>query len=72
MIVLGAIVTYFGFDLVARNYDLEATTMPLSMAWMYIPLIPAGLVTTLQAAVELAVPTQRPLAAAPVNESAVE
>jgi TRAP-type C4-dicarboxylate transport system permease small subunit len=60
MIALGVIVTYFGFDLVARNYDLEATTLPLSMAWMYVPLVPAGIVTTLQAAFELGAQIRRP------------
>jgi TRAP-type C4-dicarboxylate transport system permease small subunit len=51
---LGAITAWFGCALVARNYDLEATTLPISMAWMYAPLLPAGLVTLAQALAELA------------------
>jgi TRAP-type C4-dicarboxylate transport system permease small subunit len=72
MIVLGAIVTYFGFDLVARNYDLEATTMPISIAWMYVPLVPAGIVTTLQAIAELGEQLRRRRDMAPASESMVE
>jgi TRAP-type C4-dicarboxylate transport system permease small subunit len=50
---LGLIVFCSGFGLVARNRELEALTLPISAAWLYVPLIPAGLVTALQAAAEL-------------------
>ena len=53
MVVLGALVAYHGADLVIRNYDLEATSMPVSMAWMYAPLVPAGVVTACQGAWEI-------------------
>lgn len=72
MVVLGGIVTYFGFNLVARNYDLDATSLPISMAWMYAPLIPAGAVTMLQAIAELAEQLRHPRAAMPPVESAIE
>ncbi len=72
MIALGAIVTYFGFNLVGRNYDLEATTLPISMAWMYVPLIPAGLVTALQGLAELVEQMRRPRGDSPSVESAIE
>ena len=54
MALLGAITAFYGWSLVARNWDLEATTLPISMSWMYVPLVPAGIATLLQAVAELA------------------
>jgi TRAP-type C4-dicarboxylate transport system permease small subunit len=69
--VLGAIVAWYGLDLVRRNGSLEATTMPVSMAWMYMPLVPAGAVTFVQALHDIVVvPHLR--SASPVSETAVE
>jgi TRAP-type transport system small permease protein len=48
----GALVAWYGAGLVAKNLDLEATTLPLSMAWMYAPVVLAGVVTALQGADE--------------------
>ena len=45
---LGLLVAWYGVGLVARNRDLEATTMPISMAWLYVPVALAGCVTALQ------------------------
>jgi len=45
---LGVLVAGYGVQLVARNHDLEATTMPISMAWLYVPIALAGAVTALQ------------------------
>ena len=53
LIAFGALVAWYGVGLVAKNLDLEATTLPLSMAWMYAPVVLAGVVTALQAAVEV-------------------
>ncbi len=53
LIAFGALVAWYGVGLVAKNVDLEATTLPLSMAWMYAPIVLAGVVTALQAAVEV-------------------
>lgn len=53
MAILGGIVAWYGVDLVRRNASLEATSMPVSMAWMYLPLVPTGVVTTLQALGEI-------------------
>ncbi|MFJ5370130.1 hypothetical protein ACIPIA_12980, partial [Bosea sp. CER48] len=39
--------------LVQSNYDLEATTVPLSMGLLYAPMVLAGIVTTLQGLTEL-------------------
>lgn len=54
LVAFGALVTYYGVGLVAKNHDLEATTLPLSMSWMYAPLVLAGAVTAIQGAIELA------------------
>jgi TRAP-type transport system small permease protein len=49
IMVLGVLVAWQGAGLVAKNHDLEATTLPLSMSWFYAPLVLAGVVTALQA-----------------------
>jgi TRAP-type C4-dicarboxylate transport system permease small subunit len=51
--VLGALLFWFGIDLVVRNHDLEALTIPISMSWLYAPILIAGLVTLVQAASEI-------------------
>jgi TRAP-type C4-dicarboxylate transport system permease small subunit len=51
---LGAGVAWFGVVLVVRNAGLEATSLPLSMAWLYVPLVPAGIAMTLQSLGEVA------------------
>lgn len=71
--MLGALITYFSVGLVIKNHDLEATSLPLSMAWMYAPMVLAGAVTTVQGIVELAGAMQRVRASAsPVGEAEVE
>ena len=50
--LFGALVCAYGAVLVMKNLDLEATTLPLSMAWMYAPMMLAGAVAALQAARE--------------------
>nr|WP_305123406.1 TRAP transporter small permease subunit [Roseomonas sp. GC11] len=52
--LLGLLLTGYGALLVERNHDLEATTLPLSMAWLYVPMVLAGLATALQGAAEMA------------------
>ena len=51
--VFGALILAYGIGLVAKNFDLEATSLPISMAWMYVPLLPAGAVTLIQGLREL-------------------
>jgi len=46
--LFGILVTWYSVVLVAKNHDLEATSLPLSMSWMYAPLIFAGAVTAAQ------------------------
>jgi TRAP-type transport system small permease protein len=51
--VFGVLLVWFGRELVIRNVDLQATTLPLSMSWLYLPICLAGLVTTAQAVAEI-------------------
>jgi TRAP-type C4-dicarboxylate transport system permease small subunit len=53
MILLGALVAAYSVGLIDRNRDLEATTLPIAMAWMYAPMVLGGAITALQGAVEL-------------------
>ncbi|HSV20514.1 MAG TPA: TRAP transporter small permease subunit [Casimicrobiaceae bacterium] len=53
LVVLGGLIAAYSVGLVVRNHDLEATSLPLSMAWMYVPMVLAGVVTALQGLVEL-------------------
>lgn len=50
--VFGALVCVYSVALVLKNRDLHATSLPLSMAWMYAPMVLAGLVTAVQGALE--------------------
>ena len=52
--VIGLIIAVQGVHLVAASSDVDAITLPVSTAWLYIPLIPAGLVTLGQALADLA------------------
>jgi len=59
LLVFGALVAFYGAGLIGKNHDLQATSMPLSMAWMYAPIFLGGAVTALQGASEL-IETLRP------------
>jgi TRAP-type C4-dicarboxylate transport system permease small subunit len=50
--LLGALVAWHGWTLVARNLTLDASTLPVPMAVMYGPIVLAGVVTLLQSASE--------------------
>jgi len=50
--LLGILVGWFSVDLVRRNADMSALTLPLSLAWIYVPMLLAGAVTFTQAAVD--------------------
>ena len=54
MVVFGALVTIYSIGLIGKNLDLEATSLPISMSWLYAPLLLGGAVTALQGAIELA------------------
>jgi TRAP-type C4-dicarboxylate transport system permease small subunit len=72
MLVLGIGVASYSVNLTIRNFDLEATTVPISFAWMYAPMILAGVITAGQAFSELVEIGKRPRGRSPLNESTVE
>jgi TRAP-type C4-dicarboxylate transport system permease small subunit len=43
------LIVWHGRDLVSRNFDVEATTVPVPMSFIYLPVVLAGLVTAAQA-----------------------
>lgn len=47
--LFGLLLALKGVELVWQNWDLEATTMPISTAWLYVPMILVGIVIALQA-----------------------
>jgi TRAP-type transport system small permease protein len=53
MTLFGALITWYSVGLIAKNHDLHATSMPISMAWMYVPMLVAGAITALQGASEM-------------------
>jgi len=50
--LFGVLVCVFSLGLVIKNRDLEATTLPISMSWMYAPMVLAGMVAAVQGARE--------------------
>jgi TRAP-type transport system small permease protein len=71
MTLFGLLITWYSVGLIGKNHDLHATSMPISMAWMYIPMLLAGAVTALQGASEL-VEALRRSPPPNVQEAAVE
>ena len=57
--LFGILITGYSVVLVAKNHDLAATSLPISMAWMYVPMVLAGAVTAIQGASELGQTYQR-------------
>jgi TRAP-type C4-dicarboxylate transport system permease small subunit len=51
--LFGVLIAWYAVGLVVKNHDLEATSMPVSMSWMYVPMILAGTMSALQGAVEV-------------------
>ena len=72
MTLFGALVTVYGAGLIGKNYDLEATSLPISMAWMYAPMALGGAVTALQGALELLEALHPPRKPAAGEEPVVE
>ncbi len=54
LLAAGLVVGTESILLVERNLDIEAVSIPVSTAWIYAPLIPAGFVTAAQALADLA------------------
>lgn len=63
--LFGALTAWYGYDLVKRNLDIAATTVPLPMSVVYLPIVLAGLLTLAQALGEIADSLRRHGAAAP-------
>jgi len=72
MALFGALVALYGANLIGKNYDLEATSLPLSMAWMYAPLPLGGAITALQSIIETIEALRRPRAPAAAEPAVVE
>jgi TRAP-type C4-dicarboxylate transport system permease small subunit len=53
MTLFGVLVTGYSVGLIGKNLDLEATTLPISMAWMYAPMVLGGAITAFQGASEV-------------------
>jgi TRAP-type C4-dicarboxylate transport system permease small subunit len=70
--LFGALVAIYSVGLTVKNADLEATTLPISMAWMYAPMLLAGAVTAAQGAGELIETLRRPRLPAASEEVGVE
>jgi len=71
--MFGVLIAAYSVGLVGRNHDLDATTLPISMAWMYVPMVLAGVVTAAQSVRDLAAVIRRPaLPALSGDEASVE
>lgn len=51
--LLGAMVAWFSVQLIKTNADIESLALPISAAWLYVPLLPAGALTCAQALADL-------------------
>jgi len=51
--LLGAVVAWQSLHLIQVNSDIEAISLPIATAWMYVPLLPAGIMTFGQAVTDL-------------------
>lgn len=72
--VVGLVIGVQSIHLVLKNYDIEAVSIPVSTAWVYAPMIPAGFVTAGQAIADLVarVSKRRPPPAVPAPTAAPE
>ena len=75
MTLFGVVITGYSVSLIGKNHDLDATSLPISMAWMYAPMVLGGAVTALQGASELIQALRRPpppSSPATIEEAALE
>ena len=72
MTLFGILVAVYSVGLIGKNHDLQATSMPISMAWMYVPMLLAGAITTLQGASEVLEAWQRSHMPAARDEVGIE
>ena len=50
--LFGGLLVWHGVTLVERNWDLDTVSLPVSAAFLYLPLLPAGAALVLQALAE--------------------
>ncbi len=55
IVLFGALVAFYGIELVERNHDIEAISMPVAMMWFYVPLVFAGAIAAVQAGADIRV-----------------
>jgi TRAP-type C4-dicarboxylate transport system permease small subunit len=71
--IFGVLITWYSIGLVIKNHDLHALSLPISMAWMYVPMVLAGLVTAVQGACEVGETLHRSrIAVTPHDEAEIE
>jgi len=51
--VFGAMVVLTGLFQIRANLDIEAMALPISTAWLYLPLVPAGALALAQSLAEM-------------------
>ncbi len=54
VVVFGLLVVWYGAELVERNSDVDAISLPISNMWFYVPLVIAAGVAAIQAAADMA------------------
>jgi TRAP-type transport system small permease protein len=62
--LFGAVVVLTSLQQIRTNYDVEAIALPISVAWLYVPLVPAGAMTLLQGLADLIAAARRSVAPA--------
>jgi TRAP-type transport system small permease protein len=72
MTLFGALVAWYSVGLIGKNHDLQATSMPVSMAWMYAPMLLAGAITAVQGASEMIETLRRVRLPAASEEAGIE
>ena len=72
LLVFGIAIGCYGVGLTLRNLDLDATTVPISFAWMYAPMVLAGVVSAGQALSEIIELGKRRRELPALSESVVE
>jgi TRAP-type C4-dicarboxylate transport system permease small subunit len=60
IVAFGLSIAGFAIVMFHNNLGLEATSLPISMVWLYMPLIPAALLMAVQAAADAVWRRKRP------------
>jgi len=69
--LFGAMICFYSVGLVNKNLDLDATSLPLSMSWMYVPMVLGGAVFALQGACDVVEILRRPRLSAPPDPATI-